>query len=241
MTATRWLVSRTVEEAALATYRIAVVGGTGPQGKGLGYRFARHGHEVVLGSRAADKAEAAAREVRARLEGVSAAGAVSGGENAAACEGAEIVVLAVPYAGHDELVATLPLDGRLVVSCVNPLGFDKAGPYGLPIDGGNGSAAESAQRIALGATVVGAFHHVSAVNLWDDDDYLDHEDVLVVGDSAEAKGTVVELARCVTGRLGVDAGRLRLARQLEPLTAVLISINRRYKVRSGIKVAGLEL
>lgn len=220
-------------------HTIAVVGGTGPQGRGLGYRFARHGHEVVLGSRAAAKAAAVAEEVRARLDGLPDAGRVGGADNAGACEGANLVLLAVPYAGHDELVATLPLDGRIVVSCVNPLGFDKSGPYGLPVDGGEGSAAESAQRIAPGAAVVGAFHHVSAVSLWGDDEYLDHEDVLVVGDDDAAKQTVIELARCVTGQPGVDAGRLRLARQLEPLTAVLISVNRRYRVRSGVKIAGL--
>lgn len=222
------------------TYRIAVIGGTGPQGKGLGYRFARHGHTVVLGSRAAEKAEAAAAEVTERLGGASGAGQVSGAANADACEGADVVLLAVPYDGHDELVAALPLDGTVVVSCVNPLAFDKQGPHGKVIDGGEGSAAESAQRIAPGSTVVGAFHHVSAVTLWGDADYLDHEDVLVCGDSAEGKQVAIELARSVTGRAGVDAGALRLARQLEPLTAVLISINKRYKVHSGIRVAGLD-
>ena len=92
-----------------------------------------------------------------------------------------MVLLAVPYDGHDELVATLPLAGPDRRSrCVNPLAFDKRGAHGRVIDGGEGSAAESAQRIAPEATVVGAFHHVSAVTLWGDADYLDDEDVLVV-------------------------------------------------------------
>ena len=130
------------------TYRIAVIGGTGPQGKGLGYRFARHGHTVVIGSRAAEKAVPVAAEVTERLAGVAGAGEVSGAANADACTDADVVLLAVPYDGHDELVATLPLAGKIVVSCVNPLAFDKAGPYGRVIDGGEGSAAESAQRIA---------------------------------------------------------------------------------------------
>ncbi len=223
------------------THRIAVVGGTGPQGKGLGYRFARHGHSVVLGSRSAEKAVAAAAEIDERLgaEAVAGPGDVTGADNVSACRDADVVLLAVPYAGHDELVATLPLEGRTVISCVNPRAFDKAGPHGLVIDGGEGSAAESAQRLAPDATGVGAFLHVSAVSLWGDDDYLDHEDVLVCGDSAEGKAVAIELARCVTGRDGVDAGRLRLARQLEPLTAVLISVNKRYKVRSGIRISGL--
>ena len=223
----------------MTTYRIAVIGGTGPQGKGLGYRFARHGHTVVLGSRAAEKAEAVAEEVAGRLAGVAGAGTVTGASNADAAGQADVVVLAVPYDGHDELVATLPLEGRTVVSCVNPLAFDKRGAHGRVVDGGEGSAAESAQRLAPGATVVGAFHNVSAVLLWGEEEYLD-EDVLVVGDVREAKEVAMELARSVTGRPGIDAGKLRLARQLEPFTAVLISINRRYKVHSGIRITGLE-
>jgi NADPH-dependent F420 reductase len=223
----------------VTTYRIAVIGGTGPQGKGLGYRFARHGHSVVLGSRAAEKAVPVAAEVTERLAGVAGAGEVSGAANADACREADAVLLAVPYDGHDELVATLPLAGKVVISCVNPLAFDKAGPSGRVIDGGEGSAAESAQRIAPEAAVVGAFHHVSAVTLWGDADYLGDEDVLVCGDSDEAKQVAIELARCVTGRDGVDAGRLRLARQLEPLTAVLISINKKYKAHSGVRISGI--
>ncbi len=218
---------------------VGVVGGTGPQGRGLAYRFARGGYDVVLGSRSAERAEPVAAEVRARLEEVPGAGTVSGAANDEACRRAGVVVLAVPYDGHDELVAALPLEERIVVSCVNPLAFDKRGAHGVAIDGGEGSAAESAQRLAPEATVVGAFHHVSAVTLWGDADYLDGEDVLVVGDSREAKEVVMELARTVTSRPGVDAGKLRLARQLEPLTAVLISINRRYKTHSGLRVHGL--
>lgn len=219
----------------MTSYRIAVVGGTGPQGKGLAYRWAKHGHTVLLGSRAADRAEATATEIRERV----ADAVVSGASNADVVEGADIVVLAVPYDGHDDLVRTLApaLAGKVVVSCVNPLGFDKQGPYGLEVPGG--SAAETAATIVPEATVVGAFHHVSAVTLWGADEYLDHEDVLVCGDDKEAKQVAIELARSVTGRDGVDAGRLRLARQLEPLTAVLISINKRYKTRSGIAISGL--
>lgn len=223
----------------MTTYRIAVIGGTGPQGKGLGYRFARHGHSVVLGSRAAEKAVPVAEEVTQRLAGLEGAGTVTGAANADACADADVVLLAVPYDGHDELVATLPLEGKVVISCVNPLAFDKQGPHGRVIDDGEGSAAESVQRLAPGSTVVGAFHHVSAVTLWGEAHYLDDEDVLVCGDSAEAKAVAIELARCVTSRDGIDAGALRLARQLEPLTAVLISINKRYKAHSGVRISGL--
>ena len=219
----------------MTTYDIAVIGGTGPQGKGLAYRWARHGHAVVLGSRSAERAQQAAQQILDRLPEA----AVSGADNAAAAEGADVVVLAVPYDGHDELVTTLagPLAGKVLVSCVNPLGFDKRGPYGLDVPGG--SAAETAASLVPSARVVGGFHHVSAVSLWGEAEYLDHEDVLVCGDDKDAKQVAIELARAVTGREGVDAGALRLARQLEPLTAVLISINKRYKTRSGIAISGI--
>jgi 8-hydroxy-5-deazaflavin:NADPH oxidoreductase len=222
----------------VTSYRIAVMGGTGPQGKGLGYRFAKHGHTVVLGSRSEERAVPVAADVTDRLSGVTGAGKVIGAANADACDDADVVFLAVPYDGHDELVASLPLDGKVVVSCVNPLAFDKRGAHGRIIDGGEGSAAESAQRLAPEATVVGAFHNVSAVGLWGDEDYLD-EDILVVGDVVEAKEVAMELAASVIGRRGIDAGKLRLARQLEPFTAVLISINRKYKVHSGLRITGL--
>ena len=219
----------------MTTYDVAVIGGTGPQGKGLAYRWARHGHRVVLGSRSAERADKAAAEITARVPD----GVVMGAANADAAAGADVVVLAVPYDGHDDLVAALAgqLVGKVVISCVNPLGFDKQGPYGLDVPGG--SAAETAAALVPSARLVGAFHHVSAVTLWGEEEYLDHEDVLVCGDDADAKAVAIELARAVTSRDGVDAGRLRIARQLEPWTAVLISINKRYKTRSGTKISGV--
>ncbi|GAB2968520.1 NADPH-dependent F420 reductase [Nocardioides montaniterrae] len=220
--------------------RVAVIGGTGPQGKGLGYRFARGGHDVVLGSRAAEKGEAVAAEVTEKLAGVAGAGTVTGSDNAGAIAQCDVVLLAIPYDGHDELVASLDLAGKTVISCVNPLAFDKRGAHGKVINNGEGSAAESAQELAPEATVVGAFHNVSAVGLWSDDEYLD-EDVIVVGDVVEAKEVAMELAAAVTGRVGIDGGKLRLARQLEPFTAVLISINRKYKAHAGIRVTGLPV
>lgn len=223
----------------MSKYIVAVVGGTGPQGKGLGYRFARHGHDIVLGSRAAEKADATAAEVTERLIGVDDAGTVRGAANVDAVALADVVLLAVPYDGHDELVASLPLARKTVISCVNPLAFDKRGAYGQVIERGEGSAAESAGALHPEATVVGAFHNVSAIGLWSDEDFLD-EDVIVVGDSAEGKQVAIDLAASVTGRPGVDGGKLRLARVLEPFTAVLISINRRHKTHSGIRVTGLD-
>ncbi|MFI7066728.1 NADPH-dependent F420 reductase [Kribbella sp. NPDC050124] len=213
---------------------VAVVGGTGPQGSGLAFRFAMAGHDIVLGSRS----EARAVQAAASLTRKGVSGAVRGATNAKACESADVVLLAVPWRGQDDLIGELAphLSGRVVVSCVNPLGFDARGPYGLDL--GQNSAAERVQEMLPDAAVVGAFHHLSAVSLATDAT-LAHEDILVCGDDADAKATVIELAKAVTGKPGIDAGALRLARQLEPLTAVLISINKKYKVRSGIAVAGL--
>jgi 8-hydroxy-5-deazaflavin:NADPH oxidoreductase len=216
---------------------VAVVGGTGPQGKGLAYRLARAGHSVVLGSRDPQRAADAALELRS-LPGVAAP--ITGASNESAANAAGTVLLAVPYQGHAELVSSLAqaLAGKLVISCVNPLGFDKRGPYGLAVAAG--SAAEEAAGIVPSASVTGAFHHLAAPLLLDPEADLSHEDVLVCGDDAEAKARVLALAADVTGGRPVDAGRLRLAAQLEPLTAVLISVNKRYKTRSGLALTGLD-
>jgi NADPH-dependent F420 reductase len=215
---------------------IGVVGGTGPQGRGLAYRFALAGNQILLGSRDADRAQENADVINAKLD----APLVSGVENAKAAGLAEIVLLAVPWDGHADLVLSLAdeLAGKIVISCVNPLGFDEGGPFGLVLEE---SAAQEAQRLVPTARVVGAFHHVAALSLWRRPNSLEHEDVLVCGDDPQAKLVVSELASSVTGHEGVDVGALRLARQLEPLTAVLISINKRYETRSGISITGVEV
>lgn len=221
----------------MSQHTIAVIGGTGPQGRGLAFRFASAGHHVVIGSRDAGRAQDKAEEIATKIgDGAE----VTGADNVAAVAQADLVLLAVPYDGHAELVESLAagLAGKAVISCVNPLGFDAAGPYALDL--ADGSAAEELARLAPSARVVGAFHHVSAVNLWKHDGLLADEDVLVCGDDEEANAVVVELAVAVTGRAGVLVGGLRLARELEPWTAVLIGINKRHKVRSGIRVTGLD-
>lgn len=227
--------SPTTPHSPNASETLAVVGGTGPQGKGLAYRFAAAGCRVIIGSRSPERAA----ETAAAISGRTGSDRVSGESNEIACAAADIVVLAVPFAGHSDLVSELApvLAGKIVVSCVNPLGFDKQGPYGLTVE--DGSAAEEAQRLVPGARMVGAFHHLSAVTLWGEDAVLSHEDVLVVGDDDLAKAVVGKLAAHITGRPGIDAGALRLARQLEPLTSVLISVNKRHKVTAGIRIAGL--
>lgn len=216
------------------TADVAVVGGTGPQGSGLALRFARAGHRVVLGSRSAERAEARAEELR----GLGAK-SILGATNADACDAADTVVVAVPYNGHDELVALLAphLENKVVITCVNPLVFDKRGPVGLL--GADASAAETAAQLLPRSTVVGAFHHLSAVSLNDPNADLSAHTVMVATDDEDAADRVAELARTVTGNLGVCVGPLRLSRHLEPLTAVLISTNRRYRTHSGIALVGV--
>lgn len=216
---------------------IAIIGGTGPQGSGIGLRLAVAGEDVVLGSRSADRAATQAAELS---ETYSFSGTISGAANEQAAAGADTVILAVPYKGHDDVVASLApaLAGKLVISCVNPLSFDKKGPVGAEIP--DRSAAEEAARLLPESTLTGAFHHLSAVNLHKLDHDLSHEDVLVCGDDTAAKETVIGLASKVTGGRGIDVGALRLARHLEPFTAVLISVNKKYKTNSSIALTGVS-
>lgn len=214
---------------------VGIVGGTGPQGRGLAYRFAHAGHAVTIGSRDASRAVSTADDVNERVGQT----AVTGASNHDAAAESEVVVLAVPWAGHDVLVESLAaaLAEKIVISCVNPLGFDGAGPYGLEVEE---SAAQQVQRLVPTAKVVGGFHHLAAATLWKHEGLLIHEDILLCGDDADAKEVVAELARAVTGKDGLDAGGLRLARQLEPLTAVLIGLNKRYRTRTGLAITGLQ-
>lgn len=208
---------------------IAVLGGTGPQGKGLALRWAVAGQDVVLGSRDPDRAAAVAAELGRGIRGAG---------NYQAAQQGDVVLIAVPYAGHaDLLVEVAPaVAGKILIDCVNPLGFDKQGAY--PVAVPEGSAAQQAEKLAPEARVVAAFHHISAVLLQDLDHTLDI-DVLVLAEDREAADEVIALADLIPGMRGVFAGRLRNAFQVEALTANLISINRRYKVHAGIRITDL--
>ncbi|MFI6326414.1 NADPH-dependent F420 reductase [Nonomuraea sp. NPDC050556] len=206
---------------------IGILGGTGDQGKGLAHRFAQAGHPVLIGSRNAQRAQEAADSI-----GLGARGA----ENAVVAAEADIVIVAVPWDGHKELLISLrePLAGKIVIDCVNPLGFDKQGAYALPVE--EGSAAQQAAAVLPDSRVVAAFHHVSAVLLLDPAVEKVDLDVLVLGDDREATDTVQALAAVIPGVRGVYGGRLRNAHQVEAFTANLISINRRYKAHAGLRV-----
>lgn len=213
--------------ADLMATRIAIVGGTGPQGRGLARRWSQAGLPVVLGSRDAERAAAVASEVGS---------GVSGATNDQAADGADVVVVAVPWAAHATTLRQIApyVRGKVVVDCVNPLGFDERGPYPHRVD--EGSAAEQAQALLPDARIVAAFHHVSAVVLGDPKvDDVDC-DVLVLGDDRAATDLVIGLVGVISGMRGVYAGRLRNAFQVEALTANLIAINRRYRAHAGIRV-----
>jgi NADPH-dependent F420 reductase len=217
-------------------HTVGILGGTGDQGRGLAYRFARAGLPVRIGSRSAERGERAAAELAA-LPG-AAASTVTGGDNPYAC-GADVVVVAVPWDGHGVTVASLAtaLAGKIVVDCVNPLGFDKQGAYVLDVP--EGSAAQQAAALLPQSRVCAAFHHVSAPLLADPEVDRVELDVLVLGDDRDAVAVVQALANRVAGMRGIAAGRLRNARQVEGLTANLIAINRRYKTHAGIRITDL--
>ncbi|GAA3450995.1 NADPH-dependent F420 reductase [Dactylosporangium matsuzakiense] len=221
---------------------VGILGGTGPQGRGLAYRFARAGQRVLVGSRSAERGEQAAQELRELLEsgpqGNQDEASVTGGDNEHASQ-ADIVIVAVPWDGHGATLAALAphLRGRIVVDCVNPLGFDDKGPYPLRVE--EGSAAEQAAALLPESRVCAAFHHVSAVLLADPAVAEVDLDVLVLGDDRDAALHVQALAARIAGMRGVFAGRLRNAGQIEAFTANLIAINKRYKAHAGIRVTDL--
>jgi 8-hydroxy-5-deazaflavin:NADPH oxidoreductase len=217
--------------ASLDGVTVAVLGGTGPQGRGLVRRWAAAGVPVVVGSRAPERAAETAAEL-AEATG----GDVRGLSNEEAAGIADVVVVAVPYDGHADLLRSLVgvLGGKVVVDCVNPLGFDKQGAYAIEVK--EGSAAQQAAEILSGSTVVAAFHHISAALLDDPEVTSIDTDVMVLGDDRDATDLVTALADALPGMRGVYGGRLRNARQVEALTANLISVNRRYKAHAGIRV-----
>ncbi|HTK68032.1 MAG TPA: NADPH-dependent F420 reductase [Pseudonocardia sp.] len=224
-------------EPDLAKLTIGVLGGTGPQGRGLALRWAVAGLRVVIGSRDAGRAATAAAEL-VELGGLEP-DAVTGADNPGCAAGADMVLVAVPWEGHDSLLTSLrsELAGKIVIDCVNPMGFDKQGPFALPV--AEGSAAEQAAALLPDSRVTAAFHHVSAVTLVDLSVAEMNLDVLVLGDDREATDQVRALADAIPGVRGVFGGRLRNAGQVEALTANLIAINRRYKTHAGIRVTDL--
>jgi NADPH-dependent F420 reductase len=213
---------------------IGILGGTGDQGRGLAVRLAMAGQRVLIGSRTPERALAAAKEISDQISGF-----VEGGGNAEVAAQSDLVIVAVPFAGHADTLRDLvePLRGKIVVDCVNPLGFGKQGPYALPVP--QGSAAQQAAEILPESRVTAAFHHVSSDLLTDLSVDQMELDVLVLGDDREAVALVQALAGRIKGMRGVYAGRLRNAGQVEAFTANLIAINKRYGAHAGIRITDL--
>lgn len=213
--------------------RIAIVGGTGKEGAGLALRWAQAGHDIIIGSRDAERARAKAAEMTGQ-----AGRAVSGSSNREAAAAAEVVVLALPASGLGATLGELvdACRGKVVVSTVVPLTFGGGRLFTPPPQG---SSAEEVQSL-LGpeARVVAAFHHIAAHELSASGHDIDC-DLLLCGADADAKKVVADLGQGM-GLRAVDVGALTNAGPLEGITAVLATINRRYKLKnSGIKITGL--
>ncbi|MDX6723083.1 MAG: 8-hydroxy-5-deazaflavin:NADPH oxidoreductase [Solirubrobacteraceae bacterium] len=217
---------------------VAIVGGTGALGLGVGLRLAAAGSSVVLGSRDAERAVRAADDICERVRD----GAVRGAANADAAATAPVVILAVPFqsqAGTLRGIADALVPGQIVVDATVPLATAVGGRPTQTVGVWAGSAAQQAQALVPdGVRVVSALHTVSAASLWDLDHALD-EDVLVCGDRRADKDVVIQLLDRIRGLRLVDAGRLEASRIVEQLTALLISINARHKVHAGIRITGL--
>lgn len=212
---------------------LAIVGGTGALGSGLATRWVAAGYPVILGSRSAEKAEAAAREIVAS----NGAPAVRGLDNVAAAQAGDIVVVTVPFSNHDALLDEIAaaVAGKIVIDATVPLVPPKVATVQLPPQG---SVAQATQRrLGEGVRVVSAFQNVAAHKLREGA-AIDC-DVLVCGNAKEARDTVIALIE-VIGLRGIDAGPIANSVAAEALTSILIGINRRYKADgAGLRITGL--
>jgi len=216
---------------------IAVIGGTGAEGSGLAVRWAAAGYPILIGSRSAEKATAAASELQALLPAASAT--INGATNRAAAAQSDLILLSVPYDAQPGTIEQIidGAQGKVVITVGVPLKPPKVSTVWHPP---SGSAAEEAQaQLGEGVQVVAAFQNISAGHL-KDLAWKPECDVLIAGDKKAAKSAAIELAEAA-GFTGIDAGPLANASVLEGLTAVLIGINIRHKVKgSGIRITGLS-
>jgi NADPH-dependent F420 reductase len=213
---------------------IAIIGGSGPEGRGLALRFAMASYPIVIGSRDAERADEAASGLRAIKTGISIAGAAN--DDAAAR--ADWVLLSVPYEGLETTTRSLAphLAGKTVTSVVAPLTFE--GGVAKAVHVPQGSAAELVAGLLPDSKVTSAFHNLSARDLLKPDIVLEG-DVIVCGNDEGARKATVELAQSIRSLRGVDVGDLSNSRYVEDLTALLLNVNRRYKAHSTIKLVGL--
>lgn len=213
--------------------KIAIIGGTGDLGAGLALRWARAGHQIIIGSRDAARAAQAAERLAAQADVTT----ISGQENGMAAAAADLVALTVPYANHRAMLEAIAphLQGKILIDVTVPLNPPKVRTVKLPAEG---SAAKAAQVfLGDGVRVVSAFQNVAAAHLSDPDHAIDC-DVLVCGNDPEAREQVVGLA-AEAGIKAWHAGRIDNSAVAEALTSVLIFINNRYKIDgAGIRISG---
>jgi NADPH-dependent F420 reductase len=220
---------------------VAVVGGTGDEGFGLSLRLARAGHHVIIGSRSADRGHAAAVSARELLGGDVA---IDGVSNEDAVVSADVVAVTVPFAGQAEIYRAIKPAvpaGTIVLDATSPLATAVGGRAWQVIRPWHGSAAEQADAIlSQGVRMVSGFHTVAGRSLRDLDTPLD-SDVLICGDDADAKSVVGGMITSIPGLRWVDCGALTTARIIETLTALVISVNRAYKLKdAGFRMMGRD-
>ena len=214
---------------------LAILGGTGPEGKGLALRLAMAGETPIIGSRDAGRGAAAADELAQSVPG----GVIKGSDNAGAVASADVVFLAFPYEGQRPVLEDLgaALKGKIVVSVIAPMKFER-GKGASAVEVEAGSAAQEAQDMLPDSQVVAAFQNASAEELLDPNATMEG-DVVVCSDHPEAKKLVMELAGKIKDLRGVDGGSLANAKYVEQLTPLLVNINRIYKIHAGIKIVGV--
>ncbi len=228
----------------MSNQRIAIIGGTGDQGKGLALRWARAGFEIVIGSRDRERARTASAEMRAMLS-ASGAGNINldAATNADAAAAASIIVLTIPFAAHISTLKEIRekiQPGALIIDVTVPLEPAVGGKPTRVLGVWAGSAAEQCRELAPeGARVVSAFQNAGADALAD----LDREvecDIIVCGDDKEAKQRVRPLVAAIPGCRFIDGGPLANSRTVEAITALLIGFNIRYKTHTGLRITGIE-
>ena len=217
---------------------IAILGGTGALGTGLARRWAQAGYEVIIGSRSAEKAEAALADLQQVMaQRGTSVDQVKAMENLAAAEAADIVVLTVPFSHHASTLETVrpALKGKILIDVTVPLVPPKVARVQLPESGSAGQAAQD--LLGDDVRVVSAFQNVAAVHLQEGKSL--ECDVLVAGDNVEAREAVIKLVEAA-GMRGYHAGPICNSAAAEALTSILIVINKRYKTHAGIRITGVE-